>query len=908
LNADPRPIRIARRLCALLAAAYPVRARYTSADMLAFLDDALVDAWRDRGWRGLGSVVALAATDVARVRLGRASLPVTSRPRSFDVHTLRASLMDRLIADLRYSIRTLVRTPAFTAVAVVTLALGLGAITAVYAVVDGVLLRPFPYPYMDRLAILMESGGNAQAMSVAWPNLVDWRAQNEVFEELGVYRNMPVALVGGEAPERLNGCLVSSSVFASMGIAPLAGRTFNEGDDAAGAARVAIISERVWRNRFGARSDIVGLPVTLNSQPFTIAGVMPAGMRFPSRTTDVWLPIGLFVDTFPERGAHPGLIGVGRLKPGLDFERARSSMAAIANRLAERYPDSNKGTGITVTPYYELIVQNIRPVLRMLLGAVAMLLLIACSNLASLMLARAESRHRELAVRSALGASRLRLVRQVLMESALLAGIGGTIGLGLAYLGVRAFVRSQPSTVPRIDLLGVDWRVLAFALIVSGLTVVLFGLLPALRASRPDLQFALRTSRTGASRRSVRLRRVLVGGQVAIAAVLLVGAGLFAKSLGKLTAIELGFDPARVIAMRLTVPDAKYTTADAWIGFHRTLLDRLSGIPGADAVAINSALPLEGNGSESPVMKEGDPLPAPGRPMQMCLFQATGGEYFKAMGIPVISGRLFEARDSLGSPPVAVVDDTLAARLFGQENPVGRRIAFEFKGHDRASMQPVWREIIGVVRHVKHYGITGEPPFVQIYAPFVQLPIWMENRRPTMALVVRTAADPDAMVSTIRRAVVGIDPSIPVYGIQPMRFYVAQATEQPRLSAMLVTGFAALALVLAAVGVYGVLAYLVSQRTREIGVRVALGARRVDIVRHIVVQGLILAVVGLAIGLAGAAALANLLGTLLYEVSPRDGATFATTALVLAIVATVASVIPARRASSVDPLIALRAE
>ncbi len=543
----------------------------------------------------------------------------------------------------------------------------------------------------------------------------------------------------------------------------------------------------------------------------------------------------------------------------------------------------------------------------MLLGAVGMLLLIGCSNLASLMMARAESRNREFAVRSALGANRFRLVRQVLMESTLIAVVGGAIGVGLAYVGVGAFVQSQPSTVPRIDLLGIDWRVLAFALAISGLTVVLFGLLPALRASRPDLQFALRTSRTGGSRQSVRFRRVLVGGQVAVAAILLVGAGLFAKSLGKLTAIELGFDPARVIAMRLILPDARYATAEAWISFHRTLLDRLSGLAGAEAIAINSALPLEGNGAESPVMKEGDPMPAPDRPMTMCLFQATGGEYFKAMGIALVSGRVFDVRDTNSSTPVAVVDETLASRLFGQENPLGRRIAFEFRG-DRTNRQPVWREVIGVVRHVKHYGITSEPPFVQIYTPFVQLPFWMESRRPTMALVVRTGVDPDAMVSTIRRAVVGIDPTIPVYGIQQMGFYVAQATEQPRLSAMLVSGFAALALVLAAVGVYGVLAYVVSQRTREIGVRVALGARRLDIVRHIVVQGLLLTLAGLTVGLMGAAALASLVGTLLYEVSPRDGTTFAATALVLSIVATIASVIPARRASSVDPLTALRAE
>jgi putative ABC transport system permease protein len=760
---------------------------------------------------------------------------------------------------------------------------------------------------MDRLMLLTEISGNGQTMSVAWPNFLDWRAQNDVFDEIGVYRNAPVALAGGDAPERLNGAVVTASVFASMGIAPLAGRTFNEADDAAGAARVAVISERVWRRRFGARADIAGSPVTLNSQPFTIAGVMPASMRFPSRATDIWLPIGLYVDTFPPRGAHPGLFGVGRLKAGIDTERARASMTAIAGRLGERYPESNRGNGIVVSPYYELIVQNIRPVLRMLFGAVAMLLLIACSNLASLMLARAESRHRELAVRSALGASRIRLVRQVLLESTLVALAGGVLGVGLAFASIRAFVQSQPTTVPRIDLLGIDWRVLTFALVVSAVTIVFFGLLPALRASRPDLQFALRSARGGASRKSVRLRRVLVGGQIAVAAILLVGAGLFAKSLAKLTAIELGFDPARAVAMRLTVPEAAYPTPEAWIGFHQMLLDRLAGLPGADAVAITSAVPLEGGAAESGVLKEGDPMPAPGQPMAMCLFQTTGGDYFKAMGIELLSGRVFDARDGEGAAPVAVIDETFAARLFGKESPLGRRIAFEFDGNP-PSVQPRWREVIGVVRFVRHYGLTGGPPYVQVYTPFRQLPSYMQTRRPTMALIVRSSGDTDTIVATVRRAVAGIDPAIPVYGVQTLETYVAQATEQPRLSAMLVTGFAGVALVLAAVGVYGVLAYVVTQRTREIGVRVALGARGRDIVRQIVAQGLVLALVGLAIGLAAAAALANLVGALLYEVSPRDPATFTATALLLALVATVASVIPAQRASSVDPLVALKTE
>jgi putative ABC transport system permease protein len=900
--------RVVRRICLWIASAYPSSSPCTATDAAAFLDAALADAWRERRWRGVAAVAWTTTVDLARAWTGRAALPLSVVSNRNTVHNSRSPVMDRFMSDIRYSMRTLRRAPVFAAVAVLTLALGIGATTAVFAVVDGVLLRPFPYPYMDRLMMLTEVAGTGQTMSVAWPNYQDWRAQNDAFEDLGLFRNMPVALAGGDAPERLNGSLMSSSIFASIGIAPIAGRTFNEQDDVPGGPRVAIISERLWRNRFGARGDITNLPVTLNSQPFTIVGVMPASMRFPGRAVDVWLPLGLFVDTFPKaRGAHPGLFAFGRLKPGVDVERGRATMNAIAKRLSDQYPDSNRNNGIVVTPYYELIVQNIRPVLQMLLGAVTMLLLIACSNLASLMLARAESRQRELALRAALGAGRGRLIRQVLAESAMLAAAGGVLGVGLAYAAVRAFVGSQPSTVPRIDLLAIDWRVLTFAMLVSAVTVVLFGLLPALRASRPDLQYVLRTLR-GSSRRSVRLRRVLVGAQIAVATVLLVGAGLFARSLGRLMAIELGFDPARVVAMRLTLPDAKYPTRDAWIAFHQTVLDRLSAMPGAEAIAMNSAVPLEGGGAESPVIKEGDPIPSADRPADPTLFQATAGEYFRVMGIPLVQGRVFGAADTGSSPPVVIIDETLAKHLFGTQSAVGRRVAFEFKGHGPGNSQPFFREVVGVVRHVRHYGLTTEPISFQVYAPMVQLPIWWDTRRPAMALLVRTGTDADAMVSSVRRAVVAIDSSVPVYGVQTMETYVSQATEQPRLSAMLVSAFAVLALVLAAVGVYGVLAHVVSQRTREIGVRMALGARRGDILRHVVSQGLVLTGAGLAIGLAGAAALANLVRTLLYQVSPRDAGTFATTAVVLGVIAVVASLIPARRASSVDPLTALRSE
>jgi putative ABC transport system permease protein len=819
--------------------------------------------------------------------------------------------MDRLSSDLRYAVRVLLRTPMFTTVAIVTLAVGIGAATAVYAVVDGVLLRPFTYPHMDRLAILTERGPNGQGMSVAWPTFVDWRAQNDVFDELGVYRGATVTLTGGQEPERLNGSLVSSSVFSSMGIQPLAGRVFGAADDEVGAARTAVISERLWRGRFGAREDLVGQSVTLNAEPFTIIGVMPAGMRFPSRLTDVWLPLGLFVNTFPaSRGAHPGLTAVGRLKPGVTFERAQLGMDVVAKRIGEQYPDTNRQLTVNVASYYELIVQNIRPTLYLLLGAVTLLVVMACTNLAGLMLARAEGRHREFAVRAALGAARSRLVRQVLVEAMLVSAAGGVVGVALAHTIVQAFIAMRPTTIPRIDLLAVDWRVALFAVGLSVLTAVFVGLLPAFRAASPDLQRHLRDVRSSGSRRAVRLRRVLVVGQVAVAAVLLVGAGLLGKSLARLTSIELGFSPSQLLTMRLAIPNAAYPTPEAWISFHREIADRVSALPGVEAAGLNSALPLEGGGSESPVIKEGDPLPSPGKVDTMCLFQANGGEYFRAMGIELKRGRYFDARDMTGAP-VAVVDETLATRLFGSENPVGHRIAFEFEGadsHAGGPMQPRWREVVGVVSHVKHYGLTGEPPFVQIYAPFTQLPIWFRDRRPTMALVVRTAGDPTSMIAAVRRTVSAVDARVPVFGVQPMTDYLGQQTEQPRLSALLMTGFGGLAALVAAVGLYGVLAYLVSQRTREIGVRLALGARRSDIVRQVVRSGLGLALVGLVVGLGASIAAMRYITTLLYEVSPTDTATFVGVGAGLTVTALLASVLPARRASRVDPLAALKAD
>jgi putative ABC transport system permease protein len=804
----------------------------------------------------------------------------------------------------------LAKQRGFTAVAVVTLALGIGANAAIFSVLDGVLLRPLPYPDIERILTMNERTTSDQMMSVSWQNFQDWRAQNQVFEALGVYRGAVVNLTGGDQPERLNGSLASSEVFTAMGIAPLAGRAFSANEDRAGTDRVAIVSERLWRSRFNADAGLVGRTVTLNGLPHTVIGIMPAAMRFPSRLTDVWLPLGLFVPTFPTgRGAHPGLTAVGKLKPGITVEQAMADLDTIALRLENQYPESNKNARVAVVPYYEQIVRNIRPALRVLIAAVAFVLLIGCANLANLMLSKAEARQREIAVRAALGAGRRRIVQQLLTESLMLSSAGGLLGALLASWAVKAFVASQPTTVPRIDLIAVDGRVLAFVAVISIATGVLFGLVPALRASAPDLLTALKDSIRGSSSVAARrFRSALVVAEVALALVLLIGAGLMIRSFGRLMSIDPGFNAERVVTLRLTLPDARYPDRARWTTFHQELLRRVGALPAVDAAGLNSAVPLEGGGSEAPVIPEGAPMPSPDRLPAMTLFQTTSPDYFRAMGIQVLKGRVFSERDTAESTPVAIVDESLAHRLFPNDDAIGKRIAFEFRGHGAADMQPSWREIIGVVRHVRHYGMASEPPFVQLYTPYRQLPMYMQERRPGMALVVRTSLEPQAVASSIRRELAAIDRDIPIYGLQTMDAYLAQNTEQPRLSVMLLTGFGALALLLSVVGIYGVLSYSVSQRTQEIGIRMALGATRRNVLALVVGHGMLLTVAGIAIGLAAAYAVTKSMTALLFQVSPHDPSTFAAIVLLLGAVALAASLLPGLRATRVSPIQALRYE
>jgi putative ABC transport system permease protein len=811
--------------------------------------------------------------------------------------------------DIRYALRTFARAPGFTAVVLLTLALAIGATTAIFSVLDGVMLRPLPYPDVDRIMTLLERGKDGRFMSVSWPNFQDWRAQNQIFEHLGIYRDTTVNLTGGDRPERLIAAAASSDVFGAMGLTPLAGRAFTAAEDAPTADRVVILSERVWRTRFNADPNLIGRTLALNGEPHTVVGIMSASMRFPSRVTDAWLPIGPLVAGFPPRGAHPGLIGVGKLKPGITLDRAIAEMDTIAQRLARQYPESNKNARVALLSYYEQVVQNIRPALLVLISAVGFVLLIGCANLANLMLSRAEARHREVAIRAALGAARGRLIQQLMIESGVLAIGGGLCGALVASWAVRAFVASQPSTVPRIDLIAVDGRVLIFTAAISIVTGILFGLAPALRATAPDLIAGLKEAgRMSATPGSRRIRSALIVVEVALAMVLLVGAGLMLRGFGRLMSVDPGFDPERVVTARLNLPDGKYPNPAAWMTFHRDILRRLSAVPGVDAVGLNSALPLEGGGSEAPVIAEGDPMPTVDRPETTTLFQTTSPGYFRAMGIRLSKGRDFTERDTANSTRVAIVDETLVRRLFHDADPIGKRLSFELRGLHAHGPEPLWREVVGVVRHVRHYGLASEPPYVQLYTPFEQLPMYFEARRPAMALVVRTTLGVEPLAASIRHELAAVDPDIPLYGLQTMDAYVSQNTEQQRLSVVLLAAFSGLALLLAVVGIYGVLSYTVSQRTHEIGIRLTLGATRRDVLALVVGDGMRLALAGIAIGLAASFGVTNLMKALLYEVSPHDPATFAGLAALLIVVALVASTLPGLRATRVSPIDALRQE
>lgn len=815
--------------------------------------------------------------------------------------------------DLVFGLRMMRKNPGFTLVVVLTLALGIGAASAIFGVVNAVLLRPLPYPNAERLAMISELGktrNKAPApFSVSWQDYQDWRKQVRSLEHLGVFRFQNANLTRVDPPDRLRVGMTSADVFNALGVGPLLGRAFVPEEDEPDAASTVILSESMWRSRFGAALDILERSITLDGVNYQVVGVMPDSMHFPARV-DCWLPLGPFVKSMPsERGNHPGLTAIGRLRPGVTLEAAQAEMDTIAERLAKQYPDSNSFVGVRIRSLYDVAVGGIRTNLLVLFAAVGFVLLIACVNIANLMLARGETRLREVAVRRALGASRSRLVSQMLTESVLLASCGALLGSGLAWLALRVLVQSKPTFIPRIDQVGMDAAVLGFTCLVSLAVAALFGLWPALRITSRDTQISLRDLTRTSSARS-RLRPFLVAAEAGLATMLLIGAALMIATFVHLTSIELGFHPDHVLTMRISLPGQRYPSFDKVSAFHRDLLGRVSALPRVGAVGISSLLPLAGGGSESSITPEGGASFDMKNPGPGCTFGSVSGGYFQAMGIALLRGRTFDEHDGASNTPVIVVDETAAQALWPGQDPMGKRVAFEYRGQSIADPQPVWREVVGIVRRVRHYDLTGNSPRIQVYVPYTQPPIYFRIQPSiSMALMVRSFGDdPTALAASIRHEVAAMDADLPVSLIRTMTEYVDSTLEQPRLNMAVLAAFGGLALLLATVGVYGVLSYSVSQRTREIGIRMALGATRSNVLGGIMREGALISAAGVAVGVAGSLASMRFIRDLLFGVSPTDLATYVEIPLVLFAVALCATLIPARRATKVDPIVALRYE
>lgn len=816
--------------------------------------------------------------------------------------------VDTFLQDVRYGARMLRKNPGFATLGIITLALGIGANTAIFSVINTVMLRPLPYPDADRLVLMNEMAvdrGRVDMMSVSWKDYLDWQRQARSFQNLGIFRAQNLTLTGVDQPERLNGAMVSADVFNALGIQPFLGRTFVAEEDEAGAPSVAILSEPLWRNRFSASPNVIGRTITLDGMNYTVVGVMPATMRFPSRLTDIWVPLGPYVNGMPSsRDNHPGLTAAALLKPNVSLQQATSEMETIAKRIGDQFPDTNSYVRVRITTLYMNTVGSVRSSLLVLLGAVLFVLLIACVNLANMTLARGEARVRELAVRSALGASRRRLVRQLLVESLLLALTGASLGVTWSWMALRVLVASQLSSLPRIDLIRMDLPVLGFTLVVTLVVAVLFGLWPALRISSPKAQASIKQATPALSPRAG-LRPFLVVAEVGLAMVLLVGATLMIRTFSSLTNVPLGFRPEHVVTMRLSLPSRNHSTVQ-WVTFYRNLLTRVEALPGVQAAGVSSLTPLAGGGSESGIFTE--PLPKDPRDHGPgCTFGAVSGGYFDAMGIQFMRGRSFTEHDSAESEPVIIVDEAAVRAFWPDQDPIGRRVAFEFRGQSVVDPQPVWRKVVGVVRTVRHYDLISPNSRLQVYVPYAQPPFGYATL-PAMTLMVRTATSPETLVNAVRHEVASLDPALPVFSVRTMTEYVDGVLEQPRLSMALMASFGGLALLMAVGGIYGVLSYSVSRRTREIGIRMALGASRGQILGFIMREGAMLSMAGVALGGTGALASMRLIRSLLYGVSVTDAATYLLVPVVLLTVALSATFLPARRATRIDPMVALRYE
>ncbi|HXG68904.1 MAG TPA: ABC transporter permease [Blastocatellia bacterium] len=804
--------------------------------------------------------------------------------------------METLAQDIRYGVRTLVKNPGFTIVAVIALALGIGANSAIFTVVNGVILRPLPYEDPEELVLVWETRPARNIMRGVFSpaDFLDTRNQNQVFEDMAAFNGANITRTDGGEPERVRGNRVSHGFFSILGIQPALGRAFLPEDEKFGNHRVVILSHGYWQRRFAGDPDVIGKTLTLNSQPHTVIGILPAGFRFvwDSEEADMWLPLAFAEDKLARGSRY--LPVIARLKPGVSREQAQAEMDALAASLEQQYPDSNAGRGVFVASMHEEIVGDIRLALYVLLAAVAFVLLIACANVANLLLARAAGRQREVALRLALGASRFRLVRQFLTESVLLSMFSGALGLVLALWGLDFLKAVSPGDIPRLNEIGLDFRALGFTLGISLLTGLLFGIAPALQASNLDLNEALKEGGRSATVgfRRQRLRSLFVVAEVALALVLLIGAGLLIRSFLRLQEVKPGFDPNNVLTMAISLPEARYPKPEQQAAFFRQLLENLETLPGVETVGAVLPLPYSHSNYSYTFDIEGRPSAAPGE-RTAASWRAVSPDYFRAMRIPLLKGRAFTEQDVRNAEKVIIINETMAQRYFPDEDPIGKRMTI--------GINNITARIVGIVGDVKFAGLDSELS-PEMYTPYPQTTAGVMN------IVMRTTGDPASVIAAARSQAQLLDRDLPVYDIKPMEERLSESVAQPRFNTLLLTIFAAVALALAVVGIYGVMSYSVTQRTHEIGIRMALGAGRGDVLRLVVGQGMALALVGVGVGLAGAYFLTRWLESLLFGVTATDPATFAAISLLLVAVALFASYIPARRATKVDPMVALRHE
>jgi putative ABC transport system permease protein len=814
-------------------------------------------------------------------------------------------MIAELWQDLRYSARMLLKNPGISAVAVLALTLGIGGNTAIFSLVNSIILRQLPFRQPEQLVWVFSRRPDPGKQPFTIPDFIDYRDQNQSLSGIAAYANWSANLTAQGEPERLQGLRISANAFEMLGVEAVVGRALLPADDTPGQQQVVVLSYGLWQRRFSADPQLVGKTLTLNGASYTVVGVLPPQFFFPIKEAELAIPLAPEAD--PWRGVRTSvnfLRALARLKPGVTREQAEADLTAVAQRLRQQYPVANaRKLGVTLSPLHEEVVGNFRLALWVLLGAVGMVLLITCVNLANLARARAAARHREMAIRTALGATRRRLIQQLATESLLLALIGGGAGLLLAFYGIDLLLAVSPANLPRAAEVGVDFRVLGFTLVLSLIAGVIFGLAPAWQAARVNLNDALKESGrgTGGGARQSRVRNLLVISEIALSLVLLAGAGLLVKSFLRLQAVKLGFEAENVLAIRLSLPKAQYVNRAAVTSFYEKLRPRLESLPGVETVGVISALPLSGVLQSIPFTIEGRAT-APDE-AHRADYRVVSASYFQAMKIPLIAGREFNEHDTAQTAPVVLISQNLARRYWPDSSPLGAHVLI-----DDNDQGPRLVEIVGVVGDVKHLSLDGEP------APHVYLPIhqthedgvvWLTN---TQYWLLRTTVDPLTLSAAVRREIQAVDREAPTSNIRTMEQYLAASVAPRRFNLWLLTVFAGAALLLAGTGLYGVISYGVAQRRHEIGIRLALGARGSDVLKLVIGQGMALALVGVALGLPAALALTQLMKNLLFGVSATDPLTFLVIAVLLASVALLACWIPALRATKVDPLIALRCE